>query len=207
MRKLAREYLPCMGKSAIMLFVILSLTLPFGMTTGLSHASPTVDESINGGLLKQRLEVQKGVLTLKLLGVTSYELTELFHNLVKNTPGVVEARRYHLHLDPKSPQACCVEWQITFVETTPFALESAIYNQLKEITDNDDSAVHFINGSDITLSATELKALKAIKPWQATSHSLRFIQTQTFAHSQEAQWPHQHHHYKCWSDCPNKGFE
>ena len=206
MKKLSREYLPCLSKSAIMFFLVLTLLLPLGITTESSHASSTVDESVSGGLLKQRLETQKGVLTLKLLGVTSYELTELFHNLLKNTPGIVEARRYHLNLDPKSPQACCVEWQITFAETTPFALESKIYNRLQEIT-NDDAAIHLINGSDIVLSATELKALKAIKPWQATSHSLRFIQTQTFAQNQESRWPHQRHYYQRWSDCPNRGFE
>lgn len=206
MKRLSREYLPCLSKSTIMILAILSLLLPLGMTTESSHASSTVDEAVSGGLLKQRLEAQQGVLTLKLLGVTSYELTELFHNLVKNTPGVIEARRYHLNLDSKSPQACCVEWQITFAATTPFALESEIYNRLKNITDN-DSATHLLNGSEITLSATELASLKAIKPWQATSHSLRFIQTQTFAQSQESPWPHQRHHHNRWSDCPNRGFE
>ncbi|MEA1922484.1 MAG: hypothetical protein U9N63_07500 [Pseudomonadota bacterium] len=206
MKKLSREYLPCLVKSAITFFVVLSLTLPLGMTTQSSHASPAANKSVNGGLLKQSLETQKGVITLKLLGVTSYELMELFHNIVKTTPGVVEARRCHLNLDPKSPQACLVEWQITFTETTPFALESEIYNRLKETTNN-DPAVHFINGSEITLSASELTTLKAIKPWQATSHSLRFIQTQTFAQSQESPWPHQRPHYQRWSDCPNRGFE
>ena len=206
MKKLSREYLPCLGKSAMILFIIVSLLFPLGITAGPSHASSTIDEPVHGGLLKQSLETQKGVLNLKLLGVASYELTEIFHNIVKTTPGVIEARRYHLHLDPKSPQACSVEWQITFAKTTPFALESEIYNRLKEITDN-DSAVHFVNGSDITLTATELEALKAIKPWQATSHSLRFIQTLTFANSLESQCPHQRHHHKRWLDCPNQGFE
>ena len=206
MKRLMRENLPCLVKSAIMLFVILSLTLTFGMTAESSPASPANSEPINGSLLTQRLEMQEGVLSLKLLGVTSYELTELFHNLVKTTPGVIEARRYHLNLDPKSPQTCCVEWQITYAETTPFALESEIYNRLKEIT-NDTSATHLINGSEITLSTTELKALKTIKPWQATSHSLRFIQTQTFAQNQESPWPHQRQHHQRWSDCPNRGFE
>ena len=206
MKSLSREYLPCMGKSAIIFFIVLSLTLSLGMTTESSHASSAVNQTADGGLLKQRLETQKEVLTLRLVGVTSYELTELFHNLLKTTPGVVEARRYQLNIDPKSPQACSVEWQVTFTETTPFALESEIYNRLKEITDN-DSAAYVVNGSEIILSATELKALKAIKPWQATSHSLRFIQTQTFAQSQESDWPHHRYHYQRWSDCPNRGFE
>lgn len=206
MKKLSREHLPCIGKSAIMFFVILSLLLPLGITTESSHAFSAVDEPVSGGILKQSLVTQNGVLTLKLLGVTSYELTEIFHNLLKTTPGVIEARRYHLNLDPKSPQACCVEWQITFAETTPFALESEIYNKLKEITSNDSTA-NFVNGSDLTLTNTEMAALKAIKPWQATSHSLRFIQTQTFSENRGHQWPHQRHNYKYWSDCPNRGFE
>ena len=206
MKKLSREYLPCLVKSAITCFVVLSLTLPLGMSTQSSHASPTVDKSVNGGLLKQNLETQKEVITLKLLGVTSYELTELFHQIVKTTPGVIEARRCHLNLDPKFPQACLVEWQITFTETTPFALESEIYNRLKEVINNDVTA-HVVNGSEITLNASELTALKAIKPWQATSHSLRFIQTQNFAKSRKSTWPHQQPHYQRWSDSPNRGFE
>ena len=206
MKRLSREYLPCLGKSAIMFFVIVSLLIPLGITAGSSHASSTTDKSVHGGLLKQSLEAQKGTLNLKLLGVASYELTEIFHNLIRTTPGVVEARRYHFHLDPQYPQSCSVEWQITFAETTPFALESEIYNRLKEISTN-DLAVHLVNGSDITLTATELETLKAIKPWQATSHSLRFIQTLTFADGREAQWPCRYHNHKRWFDCPNQGFE
>ncbi|MEA3332326.1 MAG: hypothetical protein U9Q58_01850 [Pseudomonadota bacterium] len=152
------------------------------------------------------MELQEEIINLKLLGVTSYELTELFHKLVKTTPGVIEAQRYHLNLDPKFPQACCVKWQITFAGITPFALESEIYNRLKEITKNDSTA-HLANGSEITLSTSELAALKTIKPWQATSKSLRFIQTQTFAQNHKSRWPHQRHHYQRWSDCPNRGFE
>ena len=206
MKRLSREYLLCLGKSAIMFFVIVSLLLPLGITAGSSHASSITDEPVHGGLLKQSLEAQKGVLNLKLLGVASYELTEIFHNLIRTTPGVVEARRYHFHLDPKYPQACSIEWQITFAETTPFALESEIYNRLKEITAN-ESTVHLVNGADITLTATELEALKSIKPWQATSHSLRFIQTLTFADGREAQGPCRHHNHRRWFDCPNQGFE
>ena len=206
MKKLSREYLPCFGKSVIMLFVITTLLFPLGITAGPSHASPVLAEPVSGGILKQSLEAQRKVLNLELLGVSSYELTEIFHNIVKTTPGVIEARRYHFHLDPKSPQACSVEWQITFTETTPFALESAIYNRLKEFADN-DTTVHFVNGSDITLTATEIEALKAIKPWQATSHSLRFVQTRTFAESREAQWPCRHHNHRRWYNCPNQGFE
>ena len=206
MKKLSRECLPCLGKSVIMFFVITTLLFPLGITAGPSHASPAFAEPVSGGILKQSLEAQRGVLNLKLLGVSSYELTEIFHNIVRTTPGVIEARRYHFNLDPKSPQACSVEWQITFTETTPFALESEIYNRLKEFADN-DTTVHFVNGSDITLTATEIEALKAIKPWQATSHSLRFVQTRTFAKSPESQWPRQRHHHRRWYDYPNQGFE
>ncbi|MCD6292653.1 MAG: hypothetical protein J7M09_04250 [Deltaproteobacteria bacterium] len=206
MKKLSREYLPCLLKSAIIFFVVLSITLPLGIMVGSSNASPTVAESTNGGILKRKLENQKEVVTLKLLGVTSYELTELFHNLLKTTPGIIEARRYRLNLDPKYPQACCVEWQITFAETTPFMLESEIYNRLKEITNN-EPAVCVVNGFEVTLNASELTALKTIKPWQATSHSLRFIQTQNFAENRKSSWPHQPDHYQRWSDCPNHGFE
>lgn len=206
MKNLSKECLPCLGKLVIMFFVITALLLSSGITVRSSHASPAIDESTCGGILKQSLQAQEGVLSLKLLGVTSYELTEIFHNIVRTTPGVVEARRYHLNLDPKSPQACTVEWQITFAETTPFALESEIYNRLKEIANN-ASAVHLVNGTDITLTADELEVLRAIKPWQATSHSLRFIQTRTFAKSREAQWPQHRRHYNRWIDCPNQGFE
>ena len=206
MKKLSKECLPCLGKLVIMFFVITTLLLPSVITARVSHASPAIDGSACGGILKQSLQAQEGVLSLKLQGVASYELTEIFHEIVRTTPGVVEARRYHLNLDPKFPQACTVEWRIIFAETTPFALESEIYNRLKEIADN-ASTVHFVNGSDITLTADELEVLKAIKPWQATSHSLRFIQTRTFAKSREAQWSRDRRHYNRWFDYPNQGFE
>ena len=197
--------MPCLKKLVILFFIVTTFLLPLGITAGSSHASALIDNP-GGGLFKQSLDGKEGVLSLKLLGVTSYELTEIFHNIVRSTPGVINARRYHLNLDPDYPRSCAVEWQITFTGITPFALESAIYNQLKEFAHN-DSVVHFVNGSDITLTATELEALKAIKPLQATSQTLRFIQTLTFAKNQGCQWPHQRHHHKQWLDCPNRGFE
>ena len=206
MKKISREFLPCLKKLAILLLIATSLLLPLGINSGLCLASPADQDPANGSLLEQRLIAQKETLTLKLLGVTSYELTEIFHNIIRETPGVIEARRYHLNLDPDYPRACAVEWQITFTGTTPFALESEIYNQLKELV-KDESAIHVVNGSDITLTTTELEILKAIKPLQATSQTLRFIQTQTFAQYQGHQWPQQPRHHQPWHDYPNRGFE
>ncbi len=206
MKKISREFLPCLKKLVILILMVTSLILPLRRNAGLCQASPTNDAPAVGSLLEQRLEVQNETLTLKLLGVTSYELTEIFHNVVRATLGVIEARRYHLNLDPDYPRACAVEWQITFNGTTPFALESEIYNRLKEIA-NSDSFVHVVNGSDITLTAIELETLKAIKPLQATNQTLRFIQTRTFAQNQGYQWPHKQRQRQSWHDCPNRGFE
>lgn len=206
MKKISREYLPCIKKLVILFFVATNLVLPLGITVTSSYAS-AVSENLSGGLLKQSLAEKEGVLSLKLDGVTSYELTEIFNTIVSNTPGVIEARRYHLNLDPDYPKSCSVQWQITFSETTPFALESAIYNQLKEFSNN-NSLVHVVNGSEITLTNSELEALKNIKPLQATSQALRFVQTLTFVEKQSSQWPYRrHHNHKLWLDCPNKGFE
>ncbi len=206
MKKILRECLPCYRKLVILLLIVTLLSIPLGLNASLSHASPTNDNPVNSGILKHQLAAQEGMLNLKLLGVTSYELTEIFHNIVKATPGVIKARRYHLNLNPDNPQACAVEWEITFTGTTPFALESEIYKQLKEIAHN-DSAVHIVNGSNITLTVTELESLKAIKPLQATSQTLRFVQTRTFARNQRWQWSNQHHHYQQWLNYPNRGFE
>jgi hypothetical protein len=206
MKKISRELLPCLKKLAILLILVTSMIFPLGIDAKLCQASPAHDDPVNGSLLEQRLETQKETLTLKLLGVTSYELTEIFHNIVRAIPGVIEARRYHLNLDPDYPRACAVEWQINFTGTTPFALESEIYNRLKEIANN-DAFVHVVNGSEITLTAIELETLKAIKPLQATNQTLRFIQTRTFAQNQGYQWPHKQRQRQSWHDCPNRGFE
>jgi len=147
------------------------------------------------------------VLDITLSGVTSYELMEIFNEVIENTPGVVTAERYNIFLDPKHPKACQVEWQVTFNETSPFAIESAIYNRLKKMA-ADHNATYSVNGYEITLTKKEHKALQTIRPYQSTSRSICFIDTEIFTNPKNKyQRPYRRFSVNRWSNYTNHGFE
>ena len=191
----------------IIITFIITLFLATGFSADLSLASTRSSPTKTSGLLAESLETQAEILTVNLLGVTSYELTEIFNDIIETTPGVINARRCQLHLDPAHPEAGRVEWQLTFCDTTPFALESAIYNRLKEIADS-DVTTYLTNGFTINLTDSERTTLKAIRPGQSTSRTLCFIEMNVFADSSSAKW-----HYNRprrsnnWLNYPNRGFE
>ncbi|MBC8466782.1 MAG: hypothetical protein H8D55_02975, partial [Deltaproteobacteria bacterium] len=74
------------------------------------------------GILQQEIKARKDLISVKLLGVTEYEVTEMFNDLLISAPGVMEARRYRFTLDPQRPARCIVEWQVKIGDTDAFQL-------------------------------------------------------------------------------------
>jgi hypothetical protein len=207
MKFFAKENLPYQQKLVMVFAIIITMFFAIGFSACTSQASTWPEETKTSGPLSKRLEAQAEILTVKLLGVTSYELTVIFSDILETTPGIVKARRGQLHLAPKHPPAGIVEWQVTFSNTTPFAIESAIYNHIKEITDN-NVTTYLTNGFTINLTNSECAALKAIQPGQSTGQSLCFIETNVFTDNSLVKW---HHNYpravSNWRIYPNRGFE
>ncbi len=202
MKIFAKENLPYPQKLVMVFAIIITVFLASGFSVCSSQAS-----TITTTPSEKSLEVQSEFLTVKLLGVTSYELTEIFNDIIETTPGVIKARRCQLYLDPEHPKAGRVEWQITFCDTTPFALESAIYNRLKEITDS-DVTTYLTNAFTINLTNSERTTLKAIKPGQSTSRTLCFIEMNVFAKNSPVKWYYNHPiTTNNWQNYPNRGFE
>jgi len=203
----AKENLPYPQKLVMVFAIIITVFLATGFSADSSLAATRSYSTKTSGILAESLEAQAEILTVTLLGVTSYELTEIFNDIIETTPGVMNTRRCQLHLDPDHPEAGRVEWQLTFSNTTPFALESAIYNRLKEIADS-DVTTYLTNGFTINLTDIERTTLKAIRPGQSTSRTLCFIEMNVFADSSSSKW-----HYNRlrisdnWLNFPNRGFE
>jgi len=207
MKFFVKENLPYQQKLVMVFAIIITVFLASGFSVSSSQASTRSDSTSTAGPLAKNLEAQTEILTVKLLGVTSYELTEIFNDIIETTPGVIEARRCQLHLDPEHPKAGRVEWQVTFCDTTPFALESAVYNRLKEITGS-DATTYITNGFSINLTDSELATLKAIKPGQSTSRMLCFIEMNVFARNSPVKWDYNHSQkINNWQNYPNRGFE
>lgn len=202
-----KENLPYPQKLVMVFTIIITVFLISGFSVCSSQASNRSNSPGTASPLEKSLDPQSEILTVKLLGVTSYELTEIFNDIIETTPGVIKARRCQLHLDPEHPQAGRVQWQVTFCNTTPFALESAIYNRLKEISDSSINT-YLANGFTINVTDRERATLKAIKPGQSTSRTLCFIEMNVFARKLPVKW---HHNYPItiynWQNYPNRGFE
>ncbi len=207
MKYFSKQSLPYLQKLVMVSLVIITLFLPIVISaeSGLA-ATESIMESTSGAL-GQSLAKQEGSLTINLIGVASYELVEIFNDVIESTPGVITARRCRLQLDSKRPRSCRVEWQVKFAGTTPFALESAIYHRLKKIS-AEPAVSRVVNGSTITLDDDENRVLKAVKPWQSTAGSLRFIETETFSDNlPQYRLNHRHPYGNRWSNYPNYGFE
>ncbi|HDS15345.1 MAG TPA: hypothetical protein ENN66_01760 [Proteobacteria bacterium] len=207
MKTLSRDNLPYPYKSAILHSIIIAslLFLPMFISSGAAAAvTRTAPEK---GFWGRAPELRDNFLSLELVGVGSYELAEIFHDIISHCPGVLEARRCRLNLDPNNPRASLVEWQITYTGTTAFALESSIYQRLKEIS-AEKPVVYPVNGSELTLTAGESESLQAIKPWQASSRRLRFVESLVFAADTDRVRCHGHRRVtRPWRDYSQPGFE
>ena len=207
MKFFAKENLPYPKKLVMVFVTIITVFLATGFSAYSSQASTRPNPTETTGPLAKSLEKQTDILTVNLLGVTSYELTEIFNDIIETTPGVVEARRCQLYLNPEHPESGRVEWQVTFCNTTPFALESAIYNRLKEITGS-NLTTYKTNSFALNLSDSDLATLKAIKPGQSTSRTLCFLEMDVFAENSPAKWHYSHPQtINNWQNYPNRGFE
>ena len=126
-----------------------------------------------GGILQQEIEGRQDLISVKLLGVTEYEVTEMFNDLLNNASGVVEAKRYRLRLEPDNPGACIVVWQVRLEDTDAFQLESNLYRILRDVTGG-DADVHKMALS-FQPAAEDLALLKDIRPWRASSREIQFV--------------------------------
>ncbi len=207
MKNLSKQNLRYLRKLVMVFAIIITVFLASGFSARLSSASARPIETLTSGPLAASLEARSGIITIDLLGVTSQELTEIFNDIIETTPGVIKTRCCQLYLDPEHPRSGRVEWQVTFNNTTPFALEGAIYQRLKEITGNCVTS-YLANGFMINLTERECAALAAIKPGQATSHTLCFIEMNVFADNSPARWEYNPRRIvNDWSKYPNRGFE
>jgi len=127
----------------------------------------------DGGILQQEIKAREDLISVKLLGVTEYELAEMFNDLLINAPGVMEAKRYRFRLDPQRPAGCIVEWQVKIGNTDAFQLESHLYRMLRDAARWGAEG----QGSLFTFHPTleDLGRFKDIRPWRASSREIQFV--------------------------------
>jgi len=127
----------------------------------------------DGGVLQQEINTRKDLISVKLLGVTEYEVTEIFNDLLMSAPGVMEAKRYRFRLDPQEPANCIVEWQVKIGDTDAFHLESSLYRMLRDAArqGTEDEAPVFT--FDPTVE--DPGHFKDIRPWRASSREIQFV--------------------------------
>jgi hypothetical protein len=122
-----------------------------------------------GGMLKKQFDEGQDLLNVVLIGATQYEITELFNDILMNTPGVVEAKRFRFFLDPNRPRACRVDWQVRIENMTPFELESTVFGKIKDIA-RIENKEHL----PFKITAEYRKLLANIRPLHATSREIQF---------------------------------
>ena len=137
---------------------------------------PAAAAGKEGGILQREIQASENLVSVKLLGVTDYEITEIFDVLLMNAPGVMEAKRYRFRLDPRKPSVCRVEWQVKIMGTDVFQLESDLYNMLQNTASGRDDSCQQV----LTLRPMieDPDRLKAIRPWRASSREIQFLSDQ-----------------------------
>ena len=158
----------------------------------------------NGGILQQEIKAREGLVSVKLIGVTEYEVTEMFNDLLMSAPGVMEAKRYSFRLDPQRPARCIVEWQVKITDTDAFQLESSLYRMLRNAahhgTEDDASVFTF----DPTVE--DLGRFKNIRPWRASSKEIQFVSGQPWRPASSG-GGRPYEDGKNWRVWPDAGFE
>ncbi len=127
----------------------------------------------DGGILQQEIKTREDIISVKLIGVTEYEVTEMFNDLLISAPGVMEAKRYRFRLDPQKPAGCIVEWHVKIGDTDAFQLESNLYRMLRDAARDgteDETPVFTFEPT-----VEDLGRFKDIRPWRASSREIQFV--------------------------------
>ena len=113
------------------------------------------------------------IVHLTLSGVADYGVTEIFNDILAQTPGVADAKRIRLHLDPDRPKSCFVTWRIQVADIGVFELESRIYRILRDISkESPDAPVIAYNFAP---SDRDFESLAHIRPFQSSSGEIQFV--------------------------------
>lgn len=119
-----------------------------------------------------RNDVMENIITLTLTGATSYESVEIFHKLLNSVSSVDELERRVLYITPGRPQSSRATWKITTTDKDPFAIESELYELIKEL---DPLAINdSLSGLPFTPTPEEILEVKSIKPYSATAGTVTF---------------------------------
>ena len=132
----------------------------------------TDSEAPEGGILERSLAEQSHVVDVRLMGVTRYEVLEMFNEILQSTPGVVEARRYRLHLEPDRPQACLVSWQVRVEGIGLEQLERDVVQTLRHAVREGSERLELLAFDP---GPKDWELLAAIRPWRATTREIEFI--------------------------------
>ncbi|MBC8466439.1 MAG: hypothetical protein H8D55_01255 [Deltaproteobacteria bacterium] len=158
----------------------------------------------DGGILQQEIKEREDLISVKLIGVTEYEVTEMFNDLLVSAPGVVEARRYRFRLNPQRPASCIVEWQVKIGDTDAFQLESSLFRMLR------DAASHGTEDETIVFTfdptAEDLATFNDIRPWRASSSEIQFVSGRPWRPAPFAEG-RPYEGGRSWRTWPDAGFE
>lgn len=154
-----------------------------------------------GGALQRGLSSHRELITVKLRGVTRYEVTELFNHLLESTPGVVEARRYHLLIQPDRPAACIIMWRVQIDGSSAFQIESELLKKIRNTNSSD-----ILPGFAFDVTSQDIEMLRKIQPWLASSNEIQFVVYDHTGFKTKSAWRNK----TPWNDyCswPDSGFE
>ncbi len=156
-----------------MMFAIVLMAILILGIQGRGAATTVVEDESNAEIVEQETDVLQKRIDIKLIGVSQYEVTELFNDLLIGIPGVVEAKRFLLRIEPGRPQLCMVVWQVKIDDIEPFQLESNLYQKIRAVAEDSGD----MDALDLTFSPTleNLELLKNIKPLRATTRELEFV--------------------------------
>ena len=190
------------GNFSVLLAGVLYMAVAIALTAGLPGMAKAAKGEV-GGLQKG---ATKGgtLINVVLTGATEYELTEMFNDLIMQTPGVVEAKRYRLRLEPDNPGACVVVWQVRVEDLDAFQLESALYQMLRQSEIEEDGVENHAFSVEPTVE--HLALFRHIRPWHASSRELHFVLERPGKPTPlSSEW---HRRGKgSWRSWPNAGFE
>lgn len=134
---------------------------------------PTATTAAAGGALARNIQQNAQYITVRLDGVTDYEVVEAFGKVVKTARGVEYAKNFSQRIVPDNPQASFVNWRATITDTDAFVLQANIVKMLNDISDNGGEIV--MKGVPYRYTPGEIDLLKGVRPADATSREIQFV--------------------------------
>jgi len=154
------------------------------ITAGSNNSSGRTQNSA----LRRNIKKYEGQIKVRLEGVTSYELLEIFDKVLITTTGVTSAEEYGSNINSRSPQKSFATWIVKIDGTSHTRLRANVIKRIHDILEQGGRTV--IDGVPYRYTPDEVNLLRGITQGTSNRQVIQFVIDRKLAREREMSGRH-----------------